>query len=632
MASFAENNVRLDGHKPMPAGPKSHRILIVEDEGLIADDISGRLEALGHVVIDTVSTAQAAVEKASQADVILMDIRIDGPRDGIDAAREIRQKHRRPVIFLTAHADSATLDRAKLCEPFGFLIKPLATPALQSAIELAIHRHRVERNLEEEGAWLHATLASAADAIVITAPDGSIRSLNRAAERMTGWTSEEASGLPCAKVLRLVEASTAAVEQAPEPADLVEIALLRNEPVEFDAGWRLLDRSGRELVVECMVAPIRDEHAVFGTMLTFRDVTLQRWQEQQVQQALRMDTATRLAANLAEEYSNLVAIIRTQADHLLAQVGEYSPVRRAVEEIRQAAAAATQISRRMASFRSRPSTHLESFTINSLVRRMAKLIQSAAGDRIKVSMRMDAASGRVQANSDQIEQAVMNLVLQACASMPNGGELTLETSQVDLTLSTGSSSWVMLAVTYSGEEADLEHIFEPVVSPDHSLTLPVAHAIVRDHDGYLTAKAAPGGGTRLELLLPREPEKPLPEAAPTSSILLVEGRERIRVQIHNFFESSGYNLLEAANTSEAVTLGQMYGGSLDLLIAEEANAEEIAAALRPAHSSLVVLRMVNRPEESPDEIRRPFSQQALMERASELLVSREQRAQSAMTT
>lgn len=609
----AGKHLRLEEQKAVAA--KSHRILIVEDEGLIAHDISGRLEALGHVVIDIVSTAEAAVEIAPQADVILMDIRIDGPRDGVDAAREIRQKYHLPVIFLSANADRSTLDRAMLTGPFAYLIKPIATSTLQSAIEVAVYRHRLERNLEEQSAWLRATLASAADATVITALDGSVRYLNPAAERITGWTNQEASGLASANVLRVMAVTFAAGERTLEPVDLVELALLRDEPLEVDACWRLLDRSGRESVVEGSVAPVREGHAVLGTILTFRDVTKKRRQQQQFQQAHRMDTATRLAASVAEEYSNPVAVIRTQTEHLITQVGEYSPVRRALEEIRQAAAAATQISRRLASFRSRPSVHLESFTINSLLRRMSKLIQSAAGDRIKVSLRIGSDSGRVQANSDQIEQAVMNLVLQACASMPRGGDLTLETTQVE--------SCVRLAVAYSGVEPDLEHIFEPTVSPEQSLALPVAHAIVRDHDGYLTAQVEPGGGTCLELLLPRAPEKPLADPLPTSSILLVEGRAGVRVQLHKFFESSGYNLLEAAEVQEALALGQMYAGRVDLLIADEANAEEIAAVLGPIHASLVVLKVVNHPEQSPNEIRRPFSQQALLEKANKLLAGEE---------
>src|SRR4051812_835607 len=220
--------------------PKSHRILIVEDEGLIAHDISKRLEAMGHVVIDTVSTADAAIEMAPQADMILMDIRIDGPRDGIDAAREIRQKYHLPVIFLTSQADRSTLDRAKLTGPFAYLIKPLGTASLQSAIEIAFYTHRMERDLENQLVWLRSTLDSTPDATVITTRDGCIRCLNRAAERITGWTNQEAAGLPCAKVVNLVAGTDKAGEPVLDVPEPVEMALLRDVAVEFDPRWRLI--------------------------------------------------------------------------------------------------------------------------------------------------------------------------------------------------------------------------------------------------------------------------------------------------------------------------------------------------------------------------------------------------------
>src|SRR5690242_601635 len=95
----------------------SYKVLVVEDEGLIAHDIATRLEALGHHVVGTVATAEEAVDQAAGADLVLMDIRIDGQRDGIDAAREVRARHHVPVVFLTAHADRATLERAKAADP-----------------------------------------------------------------------------------------------------------------------------------------------------------------------------------------------------------------------------------------------------------------------------------------------------------------------------------------------------------------------------------------------------------------------------------------------------------------------------------------------------------------------------------
>ncbi len=604
----------------MPTEIRSHRVLVVEDEGLIAHDIASRLESLGHAVVDTVSTADEAVALAPQADVVLMDIRIDGPRDGIEAAREIRARHHVPVIFLTAHADRSTLDRAKLTGPFAYLVKPLSTNALQSALEIAVYKHRMERALAEQEAWLRTTLFSVADSTIVTDPSGRIRSINRAAEQTLGWTTEEAAGKPYAEVLRFTSSST-------EPIEPIELALLRDEPVELPRQWKLLTRSGRELHIEGSAAPVRGPHEVFGVVLTFRDVTARRWQEQHLRQAQRMDTAARLAASVSEEYANLIAIIRTQADQLLAQFGDYSPLKRGVEEIRSAATAATQITRRLGSFGSRPTAQPETFSMNSLLRRMSKLLESVAGDAIKVSIRVEPSSGRVRGDLAQIEQAVMNLVLQASSRLPAGGEILIETNHIENPVN--NQSYVLLALHYSAEEPDLEQLFEPVAGEAHSLALPVAHAIVREHSGYLTAQHAPTGGTRLEMLLPRVADPALFDPATAGAapaILLVDSRDVVRSQLHNFFEAAGYNLLEAADASEAIALGQMHDGGLDLLIADEAEAEEIRKSIESAHPTLTVLRVVDRPEKLPNEVKRPFSQQLLLEKANSLLSLRNPRA------
>src|ERR1700681_560279 len=138
----------------------TYKVLIAEDEGLIAMDIAAHLESLGHTVVATVSTAAEAIEQARHAQVVLMDVRLDGPVDGIEAATKIRERYRLPVLFLTAHADPSTLERAKLAAPFGYIVKPLAAAALQPSIEVAMYKHQMERRLEESERWHRATLAS----------------------------------------------------------------------------------------------------------------------------------------------------------------------------------------------------------------------------------------------------------------------------------------------------------------------------------------------------------------------------------------------------------------------------------------------------------------------------------------
>src|SRR5258707_209208 len=136
------------------------KVLVVEDEGIIAHDITSRLQALGHEVVAVCSTGAEAIEEAKAADIVLMDIHLDGKMGGIEAAEQIRERYHLPVVFLTAHADRVTLERAKLAEPFGYIVKPLSPAALNTSIEVAIYKHGTSRLLEAREAWLRPTLAS----------------------------------------------------------------------------------------------------------------------------------------------------------------------------------------------------------------------------------------------------------------------------------------------------------------------------------------------------------------------------------------------------------------------------------------------------------------------------------------
>src|SRR5262249_40348687 len=153
-------------------------------------------------------------------------IHIDGDRDGIDAAVEIRARHRIPVVFVTAHADRATLERAKAAGPFGYVVKPLGPAALHAAIELAIYKHRSERELEEREAWYRATLDSTADAVIAVNVEGRVRTLNVAAARMLGRGAAEAVGESLQAVAALRDCRT---EETAE--DIVARTLLRDVPL-----------------------------------------------------------------------------------------------------------------------------------------------------------------------------------------------------------------------------------------------------------------------------------------------------------------------------------------------------------------------------------------------------------------
>jgi PAS domain S-box-containing protein len=395
---------------------QSYKVLVVEDEGLIARDIAGRLEALGHEVVGIASTAEEALEQAAAAEIVLMDIQIDGPTDGVNAAAQIRERYHIPVVFLTAHTDRATLDRAKLTEPFGYIVKPLAHASLHTSLEIAVYKHRMERQVEEREAWLRATLSSVAEGVIVTDVGGCVLMMNHAAETLTGWIQPKAQGQPISKVMPLIDPDSGAPADDPVP-----LAILRDAPVALGRNVQLLAPGGRQRTVEGSVAPAKAAGAAIGTVISLRDVSAQRWEERQLQLSQKMEAAGRLAAGVSNEFGNLLGTIRNHSEQLVRQFAEYSPVRRALEEIQQAASAADLITRRLAGFGTRQVGHPEVLSLNAILRRMSKLIESVAAGRIEIVMHPDRMAGKIHADAGQIEQMVMSLVMHACAAMPEGG-------------------------------------------------------------------------------------------------------------------------------------------------------------------------------------------------------------------
>jgi CheY-like chemotaxis protein len=127
------------------------RILIVEDESVVAKDIEIRLKGLGYAVSAIASSGEGAIQKAAEThpDLVLMDIVLKGDMDGIEAASQIRSRLNIPVLYLTAYTDEKTLERAKITEPFVYIIKPFQERELHSNIEMALFKHKVERERKE---------------------------------------------------------------------------------------------------------------------------------------------------------------------------------------------------------------------------------------------------------------------------------------------------------------------------------------------------------------------------------------------------------------------------------------------------------------------------------------------------
>ncbi|EPG75746.1 PAS domain S-box protein [Leptospira fainei serovar Hurstbridge str. BUT 6] len=186
------------------------KILIVEDEGLVAQDIKHRILRMGYPAPFIVYTGEEAVTKAENTDLdlILMDIILsNGFIDGVQAAEQIHKFSDVPIIYLTASSDAQTLSRAKATGPDGYILKPFQSRELQIAIELTLYRHKIEKGFLEEDRLVSATLYNLQEGIVAVNRSGNICFINGAAQKLTGWSEPEASGRPLKEVVRILASS-----------------------------------------------------------------------------------------------------------------------------------------------------------------------------------------------------------------------------------------------------------------------------------------------------------------------------------------------------------------------------------------------------------------------------------------
>ena len=158
------------------------RIMIVEDETIVAKNIEERLNRMGYDVCATLTSGERAVKESGslRPDLILMDIKLQGKLNGIEAAEQIKMRHHIPVVYLTAFADNDTLQQAKTTEPFGYIIKPFDENALYSTIEMALYKYAMEKKLKYSEARYHAIVQDQVDLIRRFLPDGTLTFVNEA--------------------------------------------------------------------------------------------------------------------------------------------------------------------------------------------------------------------------------------------------------------------------------------------------------------------------------------------------------------------------------------------------------------------------------------------------------------------
>lgn len=255
------------------------KILIVEDEPIVALDLQQEIQQMGCEVVGVAESAEEALLAVStnRTDLVLMDIRIVGNLDGIQTARLLRSMYRTPTIFLTSYSDETTIARAARAMPYGYLTKPFQSGELRATLRVALHRARLDARQDEAHHTMAVTMGGMHEGVLLLNCDGRVQLMNPAAEVLSGWALPQAKGRHLTEILKLYDPN----RRAPVLPEHHQDGL----PVE-EFGWTLVQPNGGSTLVDIaliQIANLEGQHE--GFVVTIRDAA-QRVRTQAIEETL----------------------------------------------------------------------------------------------------------------------------------------------------------------------------------------------------------------------------------------------------------------------------------------------------------------------------------------------------------
>ena len=367
----------------------------------------------------------------------------------------------------------------------------------------------------------------------------------------------------------------------------------RGQP--FDREYRIVRKSDGEVRwVLGRGALVRDDTGTLIVMAgTIQDVTDRRQMEEDLRQALKMESIGRLAGGLAHDFNNLLTVINGYSTLLAGSGLLHRSLKASVDEIRRAGERASALTQQMLAFSRRQLLQPKVLDLNGVVRETERMLVRLIGEDIRLETRLEKRLWPVKADEGQLGQVLLNLAANARDAMPDGGVLTIETRNVVVAESDGPEAEgrkarpaVMLAVTDTGtgmDEVTRRHLFEPFYTTKPAgggtgLGLSSVYGVVRQSGGWIEVESLQGEGTRFAVYLPQAEQEAEEESAPAAArrmeegggemVLVVEDQESVRNLAARVLERLGYRVLQAENGEEALRMAGAGGEKISLLITD----------------------------------------------------------------
>lgn len=506
------------------------RILIVEDEAIVAFDFQQRLKRLGYAIAGLAQDGREAIEmvRASKPDLVLMDINLGGGMNGIEAAMAIRQTQDLPIIYVTANSDDDTVKRAVRSGPFGYVLKPFEDRELETAIRMGLAKHGMYRCLKESERWFQATLTSIADGLIATDAEGLVKFFNPSATKITGWSQMEALGQRLTDIFPLENDGT-------HNANTDFFTAFRKPGLlPSDSRTAILScRDGQKMPIEYRAAHIHDEHQhLTGVVISFTDIRERKRAEEQIHQAQeKLTQAHEKLIHKHEELQNFYHTVSHEVKTPLTSAREFvslvleglaGPVNETQKEYLAIAQEScdqmrTCINDMLDVTRletGKMSVELKYSCLGELVHRLVTRLKPAAERKqIKLSCIIKPELPQVLMDEMRIAQVVSNLLGNALKFTHAGGHISVELKPAR------TDGQVELTVADTGCGIPLDHlrrIFDRLYQVRHDdasscmglgLGLFICQELVRLHQGTINVESEVGKGTTFTVILPVTPQQ-----------------------------------------------------------------------------------------------------------------------------
>jgi PAS domain S-box-containing protein len=596
-------------------------VLLVEDDEddyVITKALLSRAESID-CNLDWASSYDEGLDAilSGEYDACLVDYRL-GAHTGLDLLHAVNERgNRTPIILLTGQGDLEIDLTAMAAGAADYLSKEeIGAPLLERSIRYAVERAHADQRIREQAALLD----KARDAIIAYDMDGTVVYWNKSAERLTGWSAEEMLG----------EAARERLYTEEQREKLQECFATIEEKGEWTGELRQQTKDGDELVVESRWTLVRDNAGNPSSVLVINtDITERKQLEMQFLRSQRMESIGRLVGGIAHDLGNLLVPILLGVKVLQQRFDDDGQVERTLSMIQKSAERGSDMVDQVLAFARGVDGERITLDPGAIIDEVDKIIQETFPDRITVETEVDDTLDTIVGDATQIQQVLMNLSVNARDAMPDGGTLSIEAENVDLSESEARRNieaepgpYVRITVSDTGTgipDDALDKIFEPFFStkPEGEgtgLGLSTAYSIVKSHDGFIDVRSEEGEGTTFRIFLPvtiaeNGEADSTPDTGDTHGqgevVLIVDDEEFIRDTAQQTLESAGYRAIVAADGEEALDLMEDYSDAVDVVITDlrmpNMNGHELIEALHEQYPSLPIIAASGASDSEADE-------------------------------